>query len=318
MPNRIISSILDLTREEINDIFMYAAAGTGLFHRFRTKAQGSILGSLFFQPSTRTALSFKSAFIRLGGSCIGFSDIEESRAGISANESVADTAQIVSKYCDCIILRTTDPSIFEEFAEYSTVPIISAGHGQVEHPTQALLDLFTIHQVLGRVDALNVLVIAQLPKRTMHSFVLGTTLWRDVIVHLITPPGHAPEEGITKALAGPPRRLHTWESFNEFADHIDLETIDVINIEETRADFEPLAHFTRQEPFVLTADVLRRFRRDVFITHPLPRFCSLPRFIDETPNAQYFQVAANGPFVRAALFLRLLFHESIDIEGQQH
>lgn len=310
MTSQVIGSISDLSRKQIDAVFAYADMGPELFRQFADSAKGRILGSLFFQPSTRTALSFKSAFMRLGGNCVGFSDIEQSRSGSTAHERIPDAARVISKYCDCIILRTPDAKLFQDFASYCTVPIISAGHGHVEHPTSGLNNLFTMKQVIGYLDGLTILAVAQLPKRTIHSFLLAASLWTDITMYLVTPPGHELESSLEQTLRQRFKELTVFPSFQSFSKAIDLTTVDAIILEETLADYAPGAYFDRHRPFCLTKEVLERFRPDVFITHPLPRIRMLPEEIDDTPNSHYFTMAGNGPFTRAGLFIETVLKTS--------
>ena len=147
--NKNLISILDITKTQMEEIFSVAKAKDKLFEKNYNALSGKILASLFLQPSTRTQLSFQSAFLKLNGKTIGFSDINHSRSGPPYYEPLDDMGIIVSNYCDIIVMRTIDATYMDEFLKGTSVPVISAGSGNIEHPTQALTDLFTLTDTLG-------------------------------------------------------------------------------------------------------------------------------------------------------------------------
>lgn len=300
---RIIKSVLDFEKKEVEEIFELAALGPSLFSKYKNAGKGKILSTLFFQPSTRTVLSFKSAFLRLGGNTIGFSNIEESRSGKTHHESMKDAARVISHYCDAVVMRTQQAKDLEEFAEYTSVPLISAGHGQVEHPSSALNNIYTMQQYLGRQNGIRVLVATQFPKRTIHSFLKGLTFWNDIVVDIITPPGYRLEPKIEELVRQGIAELNYYESFEEFSEKVDPKVIDAIMIEEVLKDFDEGMVYDRLGYFCLNKKTLSHFRKGIFITHPLPRIKMLSPEIDDEAGAQYFNMTGNGPFIRAGIFL---------------
>lgn len=300
---RIIKSILDFDKSEIEEIFKLADLGPTLFSKYNDIGRGKIAATLFFQPSTRTSLSFKSAFIRLGGNCIGFSNIEESRSGSSHLESMADTARVISHYCDVIVMRTPNAKDLDEFADYVSVPLISAGHGSVEHPTSAMNNIYTMQKYLGRRDGIHILIITQFPKRTIHSFLFGVSLWKDVIVDIITPPGGRLYPDIENKVRIGLSGLNYFDSFKDYLDRGNPSTVDAIMIEESLKDFYPETVYDRLGYFNLNKETLGYFRKGTFVSHPLPRIRMISPEIDDVPGVQYFEMTGNGPFIRAAVYL---------------
>ncbi len=304
----VLRSVSDLSRSDVDQIFALAQR-EDLFEVFSDAAKGEILATIFFQPSTRTAMSFKSAFMRLGGNCIEFNDLEQSSAAASIGESLADTVRAVSVYCNLMVMRTADQDVFESFAKHAQVPIISAGHGEIEHPTTAINEVFTISKSLGDLTGIRVLVIAKLPKRTVHSLLVALSIWKDVSVELITPHDCRLAPSIESIVKGRSLKLRYHPSYSSFLENADPQDIDVIALEESQDDYRTTSG-TSEENFVLTPKILSRFRHDVYVTHGLPRIKMLPVEIDDLPNAHYFERNRNGASVRAAIFLTKILNQT--------
>ena len=149
-------AINDLSSDQIIDIFKLAQLKGQLFNKYHNIFQEKILATLFFQPSTRTQLSSQSAFIKLGGQCIGFSDIEDSRSGSTYYESMEDLGKIIQSYCDLLVMRCNDAEQIQKLSQNCNIPVISAGHGNIEHPTQALIDMYTLWSINNRIHNLNI------------------------------------------------------------------------------------------------------------------------------------------------------------------
>lgn len=287
-----IISILDLSIDEIDKIINVANLRDELFVKYKASMQSKIAGTLFFQPSSRTKLSFQSAFIRLGGQYIGFSDIEESRCGRSYNEKLCDLGRIIDAYCDLIILRHFDNSAAFELAENTKIPLISAGNGTDEHPTQGLTDLYTIHKEFGTFDGLQIMIIGTFPSRSMNSLIIGLSRYNDVHFHII-----GNNSGIPTRFAH--YNITLYSSFNDFdskREHsLEINVIYVTEIKPNTA---------KSEKYVLHSDVLSTFPNAIIMC-PLPRTSELPFSIDRHDSVRYFYQAKNGLYVRAAIYLHI-------------
>lgn len=296
-----ISSINDLTLEDTKRIFKIATLKENIFSKFNEALNGKILGSIFLQPSTRTQLSFQSTFVRLGGTYIGFSDINHSRSGAPYYEPLDDMAKIVSLYCDIIVMRTINAQYTKDFLSECSVPFISAGSGNAEHPTQALTDLFTMQQVFGEdLSYLDVLIIGTPRQRTINSLVLGLSKWNEIKVHIICQPGIQFPSFVQENLSHP-LYIDYFESVSTFLKHYDGQKIDVIYMDKL------FSETNLYEGIELDEECLyQNFKKNVKIMHPLPRTKELPKRIDKHPGALYFMQAQNGIYVRAALFLSML------------
>ncbi len=292
-------SILDLSKQQQVEIFELAQKGDMLFEMYRHSLEGKVLSSLFFQPSTRTQFSFQSAFVRLGGQYIGCSDINHTRSGAPYYETVQDLGKIISNYCDIIVMRTIDALQTEQLALGANVPFISAGSGNVEHPTQALTDLFTIRNLLGCLTNLDILIIGTPRQRTINSFIKGMSLWGENHFHILCQSGiEIPLDVKLELGKSKITYYHTWSEIFEanIAHKVSVMYADKI-FYETRYHNE----FVPNE-----ADFLSHFSSDIIVMHPLPRTIELPKFFDTLNGAKYFQQAKNGLYVRAALFLKYL------------
>lgn len=296
--NKNLISILDITKTQMEEIFSVAKAKDELFEKNYTALSGKILASLFLQPSTRTQLSFQSAFLKLGGKAIGFSDINHSRSGPPYYEPLDDMGKIVSNYCDIIVMRTIDATYTDEFIKETSVPVISAGSGNIEHPTQALTDLFTLTDSLGSdLSGINILIIGTPRQRTINSFLLGLSNWKNIHVHILCQKGVLLMESITNKFLNN-IDIAYYASLEDFLDCGISNQINVIYIDKI---FKETYFY---DEFVITSKQLyQSFTPDTIILHPLPRTKELPKYFDEFPGSKYFTQAYNGLYVRGSLFL---------------
>lgn len=292
-------SILDISTEQQTELFTIADQGQQLFSEYRHALDGKILGSLFFQPSTRTQFSFQSAFLRLGGQYISCSNIEETRSGAPYYEPICDMGTIISSYCDIIVMRTIDDIQTEQLAHGISVPLISAGSGNVEHPTQALTDLYTIRKSLGCLTNHDILVIGTPRQRTINSFIKGLAAWGKNHFHILCQDGiEAPLVVKDKLQTSKITYYHSWNEVwdSGIANQITLVYMDKIFSEtHKRTDFIPGKQ-----------DFISHISPETLILHPLPRTAELPYFMDSLRGASYFRQAKNGLYIRAALFLQYL------------
>lgn len=298
LKNNLIS-ILDLSKEQQSELFTLADKGNLLFSKYKHVLDGKVLGMFFFQPSTRTQFSFQSAFVRLGGHYIGCSDINNTRSGPPYFEPICDMGTIVSNYCDIIVMRTIDDLQTVQMVQGASVPVISAGSGNIEHPTQALTDLYTIHKVFGVLAGHEILIIGTPRQRTINSFIKGMSIWGKNNFHILCQSGiEVPDEVKDNLGESIIRYYHTWDSIWEYgiANKISIIYIDkIFNETHRRTDFIPLKEY-----------FISNINPSALILHPLPRTAELPPFIDKLDGAHYFMQAKNGLYIRTALFLKYL------------
>jgi len=261
---------------------------------------GKILGSLFFSTSTRTRLSFETAMIRLGGAVVGFSSIESSRLGALQPESLEDTAAVMSAYCDVAVVRHPEVGAPKRFAQYCSVPVINGGDGigtGSEHPTQTLIDLFTMKERLGRIDGLRILMIGGLHLRAAHSLLYALCAFDKVKVYLLSDAqGRLPEaERQAIDAAG-----LDWECVSNIGDVI--SEVDVIYHNAMGEH----AYYTVKPEFLVDQASIAGAKPGLIVMHPLDRRCEIPPSFDDSPHSVYFQQAANGVPVRMALIRAVL------------
>lgn len=269
-----------------------------------TLLENRLIGSCFFEPSTRTRLSFETAVQRLGGKVIGFADGANTSA--KKGETLADTARIISSYTDAIIIRHPKDGAARVLAEFSGVPVINAGDGTNQHPSQTLLDLLTIHETQGGLSGLKIAMAGDLKYgRTVHSLAQAMKRWNSEFA-FVSPPSLAMPEYITEELdeAGCPRQtLPSLEAAVEWADILYMT-----RVQRERFDEQEFAKI--QGKFNLDASMLLRAKPNLRILHPLPRVDEIHPDVDDTPYAYYFQQAANGIFARQAI-LSLILNEEV-------
>lgn len=296
--NKNLISILDITKSQMEELFSIAKSKNKIFEENYNALSGKILASLFLQPSTRTQLSFQSAFLKLGGRTIGFSDINHSRSGPPYFEPLDDMGKIVSNYCDIIVMRTIDATYMDDFIRGTTIPVISAGSGNIEHPTQALTDLFTLTDSLGSdLSGINILIIGTPRQRTINSLLLGLSNWKNIHVHILCQNGILLMESITNKFLNK-IDISYYASVDDFFDCGISREINVIYMDKI---FKETYFY---DEFVISQTQLyNNFTPDTLILHPLPRTKELPRYFDEYSGSKYFTQAYNGLYVRGALFL---------------
>ena len=262
--------------------------------------RGKIMATLFFEPSTRTRLSFETAMYKLGGSVIGFSQPEAS--SVKKGENLADTVRVVEKYADVIVLRHPAEGAARFVAEYVKIPIINAGSGAEEHPTQALLDLYTIMKEKKRIDGLNIALMGDLRYgRTTHSLAYALSLY-DVKLFLVSPDLLRMRKEVLEDISA---RIEVSEHSNIEEVLPELDVLYVTRIQRERFP-DPAEYAKVKGSYVIDLNVLRKARSDLIILHPLPRVDEVTFDVDSTPFARYFQQVANGLVVRMALLALIL------------
>lgn len=299
-------SIKDLDKEKLEKIFAATEKIIELSPSERREiCKGKSLGYLFYEPSTRTRLSFEAAVSLIGGNSFGISNIASSST--QKGESLADTVRIMSIYSDVLVLRHPLDGSSRFSAEVSQKPVINAGSGTEEHPTQAIQDLFTIKKEKNKIDGLNIGVVGDLKYgRTVYSLLYGLGNY-DVKVHLISPDSLRIRSDSTYDIK---KRL----SFSESADieqYIDdLDVIYVTRIQKERFPDEE-EYLKVKGSYVIGTDLLNKMKDDAIIMHPLPRLDEITTDIDSTKHAKYFKQAEYGMYARAAILSLILREDGI-------
>jgi len=297
---RDIISIKDFTREEIDYILNMASAMEPLAKSGSDMLRGKILATLFYEPSTRTRLSFESAMHRLGGTAIGFAEAEI--ASVRKGENLADTMRVVENYADVIALRHPLEGAARLAAEFAQVPIINSGSGAEEHPTQALLDMYTMKKELGQIDGLNIALVGDLRfGRTVHSLAYALSLY-DVRLYFISPDLLRMRREVLDTIGERVKVVET-SSLDEFLPRIDV--LYVTRIQKER--FPDAAEYAKVKgSYKIDLDTLKKAKKDMIILHPLPRVEEISAEVDTTPHARYFQQVWNGIVTRMALLALIL------------
>ncbi|MDC0438301.1 aspartate carbamoyltransferase [Nitrosopumilus sp.] len=291
-----IISIKDYNKEQLEKIFTSTDKIMQLDSLQRREiCKGKTLGYLFYEPSTRTRLSFDSAMASIGGSSLGISNISSSST--QKGESLADTVKVMSIYSDVLVLRHTLDGSSRFASEISEKPVINAGSGTEEHPTQAIQDLFTIKKEKKKIDGLKVGIVGDLKYgRTVYSLLYGLGNY-DVDVRLISPESLRIRSDSTYEIK---KNLDFTES-TQLEDHIDdLDVLYVTRIQKERFPDEE-EYLKVKGSYVVGLDIVKQMKEDSIILHPLPRIDEISTEVDKTKNAKYFQQAEYGKHTRAAL-----------------
>ena len=306
MPNPLyrqhVISISDMTTEQLELLLQTA---------LKLKAdprddllEGKLIGSCFFEPSTRTRLSFETAVQRLGGKVIGFADGANTSA--KKGETLADTARIISSYTDAIIQRHPKDGAARVSAEFSKVPVINAGDGTNQHPSQTLLDLVTIYETQGRLNKLKIAMAGDLKYgRTVHSLCQALKRW-DCEFSFVSPPSLAMPEYITEELEAAGCRYQILPDLETAVEWADI--LYMTRVQRERFDEQEFAKI--QGKFNLNAAMLANARPNLRVLHPLPRVDEIHPDVDATPHAYYFEQATNGVYARMAI-LSLVLNEEV-------
>ena len=294
---RNLVNILDLSTEEIDGLVRLASDIMKNPHVYADSCKGKILGALFFEPSTRTRLSFTSAMMSLGGQVLGFDQAASS--SVSKGETVADTIRMVSAYADIIAMRHPKEGAPIVASRVASVPVINAGDGGHFHPTQTLTDLLTIYKKKGRFDNLVIGVCGDLKYgRTVHSLIAAMSRYKNVRFVLISP------EELTL-----PDYVKDDHLFTGGCEWVETENMTRIQAErfDSREEYERL-----KDSYELSAAKLVMAKEDLSIMHPLPRVTEINVDVDDDPRAHYFDQAMYGRYIRMALILMLLGTKGVD------
>ena len=304
-------TIADLSREEIMHLIEMAQEFEK--HPNRELLKGKVVATLFFEPSTRTQLSFQTAANRLGARVIGFSDAKSSST--TKGETLKDTILMVSNYADVIAMRHYIEGAAQYASEVAPIPIVNAGDGAHEHPSQCLLDLYSIYKTQGTLDNLNIYLVGDLKYgRTVHSLITAMRHFNPTF-HFVAP----------KELAMPNEyKLYCKEHDINFQEHTafnekviaDADIIYMTRVQKER--FSDLMEYERvKNVYILKNDMLDNVKENMKILHPLPRVNEIAYDVDDNPHAYYIQQAQNGLYAREAIFCRCLGISLEDIKNDK-
>ncbi|MEE0969701.1 MAG: aspartate carbamoyltransferase [Clostridia bacterium] len=300
---RSLIDIHDFSTGEIDALIETANDIIANPREYAERCHGKKLATLFYEPSTRTRLSFEAAMLELGGSVIGFSEASSSSA--SKGESVADTAKVMSAYADIIAMRHPQEGAPYVASRNATVPVINAGDGGHNHPTQTLTDLLTISREKGRLNNLVVGFCGDLKYgRTVHSLLAALARYEGIKVVLISPSELSVPSYVKFEILGK-NKMEYIETTDLEGAMPDLDVLYMTRIQRER--FDNAEEYERlKDSYILTAEKLQNAKSDLAILHPLPRVNEISVKIDSDPRACYFRQVHNGKYIRMALILRLL------------
>ncbi|MBU6389665.1 aspartate carbamoyltransferase [Patescibacteria group bacterium] len=304
-PKHIISSAEIANREFLNRLFTRAGE---LEKKAELTLTGKLAATVFYEPSTRTRLSFETAMQRMGGMIVTTENAGQFSSAIKG-ETIADSTRIISAYADCIIMRHPQIGAAAQAAEVATVPVINAGDGAGEHPTQALLDMYTIEKELGRRGDFHIALIGDLKfSRTVHSLLYLLVLYPGVKVSLVMPEKLAlPASCLTflKKHQVPVEVYTDLTSVLKTADIFYLTRVQKERFDSTE-EYEAL-----KDVYILTDAEVSQMKKEARIMHPLPRINEIATSVDENPRAAYFRQAANGLYVRMALLEYVMLSDEV-------
>lgn len=300
---RNLISILDLSVREISELIDTANDIIENPEKYSEKCRGKKLATLFFEPSTRTRLSFEAAMYELGGNVIGFSEADSSSA--SKGESVSDTAKTVSCYADIIAMRHPKEGAPYVAAQNADIPVINAGDGGHNHPTQTLADLLTIQREKGRLNKLTIGFCGDLKfGRTVHSLIEALSRYEDIMVVLISPdelklPSYVKKDVLQK---------HNIPYIQTKSLEDVMPELDILYMTRVQRErfFNEEDYLRLKDSYILTPKKLLNAKPDLSIMHPLPRVNEISKQLDDDPRACYFKQVKNGKYMRMALLLMLL------------
>jgi aspartate carbamoyltransferase catalytic subunit len=291
------------SRTVLEDLLAHADEIKREPHHFSGRLSGRVMAALFYEPSTRTRLSFEAAMLRLGGQTMGTDNAREFSSA-AKGETLEDTIQIVGGYADVIVLRHYEEGAAKRAAAISAIPVINAGDGPGQHPTQALLDLYTIRDELGKVDGIRVAMVGDLANgRTVRSLTYLLSKFRDIKVWFVSPP---------QVAMRPDLKAHLDEHHIPWVETEDLESVlpEVDVVYQTRIQKERFtdldAYNAIKGVYRIDNNSLALMRKYAIVMHPLPRVDEIAPEVDADPRAAYFRQARNGMHIRMALLDRLL------------
>ena len=300
---RHLISPLDLSVEELEHILCLGQEIMESPEKFSHICEGKKLATLFYEPSTRTRLSFEAAMLNLGGKVLGFSSADSSSA--SKGESVADTIRVISSYADICAMRHPKEGAPTVAAMYSEIPVINAGDGGHNHPTQTLTDLFTIKTLMGRLGNMTVGMCGDLKfGRTVHSLINAMVRYPNVRFVLISPQELKIPDYLRKEVLDQ-KNIEYVETDQLEQNMQKLDILYMTRVQRERF-FNEEDYIRLKDSFILDANKMKYAKKDMFVLHPLPRVNEIATEVDNDPRAVYFKQAKYGVYVRMALIMALL------------
>ena len=300
---RHLIDIIDLSVEEINELITTAEDIIANPAKYAEVCHGKKLATLFFEPSTRTRLSFEAAMLDLGGRTLGFSDASTSSA--AKGETVGDTVQVVSGYADIIAMRHPKEGAPYAATQVSSIPVINAGDGGHNHPTQTLTDLLTIHREFGHLDNLTIGFCGDLKfGRTVHSLVTALCRYENIKFIFISPPELKIPDYLKENVLDTQGKDYVEVEIMEDA----MPQLDILYMTRVQKErfFNEADYLRLRDTYILDPEKLSTAKPEMRVLHPLPRVNEITVDVDKDPRACYFRQAANGKFVRMALIMKLL------------
>ncbi len=294
---------LDFSVEETDRVLDLADDITENQSKYSEVCKGKILATLFYEPSTRTRLSFESAMMRLGGNCLGFASADSS--SVSKGESVADTARMISCYADILAMRHNKEGAPFVASKYSDIPVVNAGDGGHQHPTQTLTDLMTIRREKGRLSNLTIGLCGDLKfGRTVHSLIKSLSRYENINFVFISPEELKVPDYIIEEIVK--HKNIPYKEVSQMEDVIaELDVLYMTRVQKERF-FNEEDYIRLKDSFILDKSKMKLASKDLSVLHPLPRVNEIATEIDEDPRCVYFKQAKNGMYVRMALIMTLL------------
>jgi aspartate carbamoyltransferase catalytic subunit len=295
----IISTKQFLDKTFLEDLFQKAdkLVENDQNNSLKETLNGKVMATVFYEPSTRTRFSFETAMNKLGGKVITTESATEF-SSVTKGETLPDTIRIVGGYADVIVLRHPEVGSAQIAADYSPVPVINAGDGSGEHPTQALLDLYTIRREKGKIDGLTIALIGDLLYgRTVHSLIPLFAMFKSIKLYLVAPPQLKVPKEFIEVLE---KEGISYEEVEELDSALGADVLYVTRVQKER--FRSKEEYDKvKDAYIFDKEVLGKLKSDAIIMHPLPRVNEIAPELDEDPRAAYFRQAKNGMYIRMAL-----------------
>ena len=302
---RHVLSAGQYTRQSLEELFDLASNIKANPEKYSKSIEGKIVATMFYEPSTRTRLSFETAVLRLGGQVIS-TENASSNSSLKKGETLKDTVRVLQNYADAIVIRHSDVNSATDAASVSRVPILNAGSGKGEHPTQALLDMYTIREKRGKIDGVKVAILGDLVYgRTIHSLIKLLALYNDVEIYGLSKKDFMLPQEYIDFLKEKNINYTICNSFNDIPKDIDVMYHTRIQQERFEGDFG-------KEEYIINKEVLSNFSENTIVLHPLPRTGEISEDIDDDPRALYFEQAGNGLYIRMGLLLQAFNKEVVE------
>ena len=292
------------TRKDLEELFDLADKVKANPQKYKKALEDKIVAVMFFEPSTRTRMSFEAAVLKLGGKMI-ITENAGANSSAKKGETIEDTIKVLQGYADAIIMRHSSDDSAQKAVKVAKVPILNAGSGKAEHPTQSLLDLYTIREKRGKIDGAKIAILGDLVYgRTIHSLLKLLCLYNDIEVYGLSKSVFRLPEEYIKLLENHNIKYHECNSFNDLPRDIDIMYHTRIQAERFEGDFG-------EEEFIINKEVLDTFSKNTYVMHPLPRVNEISEDIDDDPRAIYFEQAQNGVPIRMSLLLQVFEKDKI-------